>query len=231
MEKLIPHSQPVVIREKTGSGDLAAIIQAASKSTRELSSVEYRQNEAKFTLEAHHIAYTVGMVCIVVFALVFLLAGVPLGEILFSEDGAIWRWSFGMSALSGLTTGAILLWYAAARLNNFTEYYIAYEASSEGLDVRHHKTFKIELKNKNRLQYVNLPEWFTERHLLKLSQLAKKDGFQFNRPTLEHTQIATQSQYPELRDSMIDAALLERFGRGYKLSEAFSELVYQVEND
>lgn len=225
---VVQYQQPVVIKEhKDTSKEVAAIIAAASKLEQRLSLVEFWERISKLDLTMKHVigipTAIGGMVAFLVYAFandtfdIFNLSLVAVRVPLFSGF-MFWIVSF-----------VPMLWLAVvtqtSERRDTTEFA---EQTQQGIGaaVAVQKTFRVEVKDKNSLRFVDLPQWFTDKELLALADMDET----FSRINLQEYGICTQQQWPELRDSFIKAQLAEQNGRQYELTEEFFDLVRLVEN-
>ncbi len=215
---IVAQPSPIVIQEKSRenqSKDLAAIIQAASKTNSVLSSVWLKRRENHFRMEFVHVGVS-GLVSGIVVGVCAYLLGA-------SADVAI-----GL-ALSSIILSAVAIVLLVFRNADTLEYEVEYESTSQQAASTQKVTYRIELERKNRLTFVNLPDWFGQKNLNALMAMHNKN-IVFNARNLPLHGVCKQQQVAELRDDLARAQLLAKNGRSWQLTDAFFALAKQEVN-
>ena len=198
---------PIIIKETSRheSKDLAAIVQAATKSNSVLSAVWYKRVEPRFAMTPEELGAG------------SLALGIGVGVLavyMGAETAVVVAAGLGVSVATAVTL--LLLAYRHA---DVTEYEISYEAvGKEDEAIRH--TYRIEMQQGNTLSFVDMPEWFTRDRLIELHRIALA-GAAFNIRSLTKNGICTQQQFPMLREKMVKANFLVKDGKSWVLANAF----------
>jgi len=211
-------SQPIVIREttETQSRDLAAIIQAASKSNSVLSSVWFRKVEPRFSLEPIHIGVSVIFV---------LLASFVIAAMLQTRLVVSFSVSIAVAVLS-----AALLVAVSFRNANTTEYEVNYESMSNNQESVIKKVYKIEITKGTSSSYVDLPEFFDSTAIAQLAKMASQ-GQGFNVRNVVDYNVCKQPEFAQLRDKLALSKMIEKDGKSWTLTDAFFAFAAEVESD
>lgn len=215
--QILQQQQPIVIHEKSRenqSKDLAAIIQAASKSNSVLSSVWLKRRENHFRMEAPHVGVA-GM-----------SGGASMGVIAFLL-GASAQFAIG-TALFGMMLAAIAIVLLIFQNADTLEYEVAYESTSQQETSNQKITYRIETKKGSRTNMVDMPVWFAAANVAALVNMSKQ-GERFNARNLPKHGVCTQQQFAELRDGLSRAQLLEKNGKTWELAPEFFAFAEKAE--
>lgn len=212
----LSQQQPIIIHEKireNQSKDVAAIIQAASKSNSVLSSVWLRRRENHFRIAAAEVG------------IAGVSGGMAMGGIA-ALMGASVQLSIGI-ALAGMMVAAAAIVFLVFHNADILEYEVNYEATSDQQANTQKITYRIETQKGHRTNYVNMPTWFEAAHVAALLRM-NEQGERFNvRNTSKHG-VCTQQQFAELRDGMARAQLLEKNGKTWELAPEFFAFAKQT---
>ncbi len=207
--QILQQQPPIVIHEKSRenqSKDLAAIIQAASKSNSILSSVWLKRRENHFRMEAPHVG------------IAGLSGGAAMGAIAFLL-GASAEFAVG-TALTGMMLAAIAIVLLVFQNADTLEYEVAYESTSQQEAMNSKITYRIETKRGNRTTMIDLPAWFEAKNIAALVRM-NEQGERFNARNLPKHGVCKQQQFAQLRDGLSKAQLLEKNGKTWQLAPEF----------
>ena len=207
--QILQQQPPIVIHEKSRenqSKDLAAIIQAASKSNSILSSVWLKRRENHFRMEAPHVGVA-GM-----------SGGASMGVIAVLLGASV-SFSIGV-ALFGMMLAAIAIVLLIFHNADTLEYEVNYESISQQAEKSEKVTYKIETKKGNNLTFRTFPDWFGERNLNALVNMHNQ-GVEFKRETLPRYGVCTEKQFPVLRNNLSHSNMIEKNGRKWELTPIF----------
>lgn len=202
-------SQPIVIRETTSetqSKDLAAIIQAASKSNSVLSSVWFKKVEPRFALEPVHIGASV---------IFTMIASLVIAALLHAQLVL----SVGIATAVAIVTAVILV-AVSFRNANTTEYEVNYESMSDNSASVTRTTYKIDITKGTQTNFVDLPEFFDATAVAKLAKM-NEQGKRFNVRNVVDYGVCKQQDFAMLRDKLALAQMLEKDGKTWELTDAF----------
>lgn len=206
---IIAQQPPIVIHEKSRenqSKDLAAIIQAASKSNSILSSVWLKRRENHFRMEAPHVGIA-GM-----------SGGASMGVIAVLLGASV-PFSIGV-ALFGMMLAAIAIVLLIFQNADTLEYEVNYESTSQQEQSSSRVTYRIETKKGNRSNFVNFPDWFSEPNLRALVNM-NNQGEAFNVKTLPKHGVCTKTQYAELRNDLALSQMIAKNKNSWELAPEF----------
>lgn len=222
---------PFVVKEKHTSSDFSQVVAAASKSSQQINSITFKQNEKVFNLTIEQIGVIVGIVALSIFFVSSLAVGITPTQMLMdgTENLEAMRTiiysTVGASALAFIA----LLVFASMNMNAQTLYNVEYESNIEiGAGTQTH-TFRVELRERNQIRFEKLPTWFTDQQLFALAGLAQESEFAFNRATISASGIATSTQFPQLKQSFENCKFIEKNGKSYTLTDSFFAFAEQVE--
>lgn len=207
-------TQPIVIREtssETQSKDLAAIIQAASKSNSVLSSVWFRKVEPRFALEPLHVAVSVVFLALASFILAIMLNATAVVSFAIATAVAI--------------VSAVAIVAVSFRNANTTEYEVAYESSNQANVTK--TTYKIDITKGTQTNFVDLPAFFDATAVGQLVKMADHEK-RFNVRNVVDYGVCKQQEFSTLRDKLALAQMLEKSGKTWELTDAFFAFADEV---
>lgn len=203
--KELPHIPFITVRE-TSAQDVASIIRAADSSKRSLSAVEYTESTPSFKMLPEHIGVAAAVLMIGAIIVIYAFT-------------SMMRYAIGGALVLGMLFALYLFFVSVYQLNATRRYYVAYETAA----AESSRIIKLEVhQDKNRINYVTLPEWLTEAAIMMLAAHARgRRGFVFNREHCSQAGICSYRQWPELRDSFVKASLAQQSGKQYSLTDSF----------
>ena len=215
MDNQPPHI-PVIVERETSAQDVAQILKAADNTKRSLSAVEYGERIPHLNLQPHHMGAAAAV----------LILGVGLAIGLFTSS---FRYGLAAGLLVGTGAALFLFLVAVVNLNSEKHYFVEFTSEQEQSE----RVIKLEVhRDGNRINYYNLPDWLDDAAIVTLAQWAKnKRGFVFNRENCSRSGICSQRQFPQLRDSFLQADLAEQQGSQYSLTAEFFALADRLTVD
>ncbi len=205
----LTQSPPIVIHEKSRenqSKDLAAIIQAASKSNSVLSSVWLKRRENHFRMEFAHVGISGISSGLVVGVCAFFLGASP-------------ELAIGL-ALGSVILSAIAIVLLVFQNADTLEYEVEYQETNQQNESSERVTYKIETQIGRNQTFRKFPDWFNQPNLNALINM-NNQGVPFSRTALSKHGVCTTKQFPVLRNNLEHSKMLLKSGKSWELTPAF----------